>query len=135
MLYQMLYRTIGPSITGYSQFRQRRREDGLTKLTGTNTQAQTPADVETLAHGGLAGPAWFRKSGAALGSNAPAAISEKVVQAVPLRRCACYPGRRPDFSSRKSRRRMTTPGLWLFWQPISLTTTARSGSQRRQVIW
>jgi hypothetical protein len=47
MLYQMLYRKIGPSITGYSQFRQRPRKDGLTKLTGTNTQAQTPANVET----------------------------------------------------------------------------------------
>jgi hypothetical protein len=132
MLYQMLYRRIGPSITGYSQFRQHPRKDGLTKLTGANTQAQTPANVETLALGGLAGCAWFRKSGAALGSNAQAAISEKVVQVViAITRCASYLGRRPDFSSRKLRRRMTTPGLWLPWQSISLTTTARSGSQRR----
>ena len=81
MLYQMLYRKIGPSITGYLNFGNARARDGLTKLTGTDAQAQTPANVETPAHGGLAGRAWFRKSGAALGSNAQAAISEKVVQA------------------------------------------------------
>jgi hypothetical protein len=64
-------------------------------LAGTNTQAQTPANVETLAHGGLAGRAWFRKLGAALGSNAQAAISEKVVQAVIATAPVCQLSRTP----------------------------------------
>lgn len=79
MLYQMLYRRIGPSVTVYSQFRQRPRKDGLTRPTGP--KAQTPANVDRWLM--VASPDGVGLANrAAFGSNSEDAISENVVQAV-----------------------------------------------------
>jgi hypothetical protein len=129
MLYQMLYRKIGPSSTDYSQFRQRPRKDGLTKLTGTNTQAQTQRTLKRwlmVASPDVLGFANRGHLGFELGGSESRSSGYRHYAGVPAIRDA---GR---ISLRGSRcDPWTTPGLWLPWQSISPTTTARSGSQRR----